>query len=713
VISSLSEHQLLVFWTQLLVLLVAARLLGALARRVGQPAVIGELLAGVLLGPSVFGELWPAGFAWFLPDDPEQSAMLVTVGWLGVVLLLLATGFETDLALISSLGRAAVLVATGSLAVPLALGFGVGWLVPADFVGTDTTRLVFALFLATALSISSLPVIAKILGELGLLRRNFGQLTLAAGMANDVVGWILLGVIAGIATSGSASLGGVAFTLVGMGAFFVAAFTVGQRLVDAALRRARRRGDTVGEVVGVVVIITLAFAVITQALHVEAVLGAFVAGIVLGRSRFHEQQVVAHIESITGALLAPVFFATAGLRVDLAALADAEVVVWAVVIIAVASISKVLGSFLGARAAGLGAREGLALGAGLNARGALEIVIATIGLSIGVLESSAYTVVVLMAIATTVMAPPMLRSVVRGWEGDDAERARLAREESMRRNVLVRPTRLLVPSRGSGNSIAAAQVLHFAWPAEAAATVLSVGEGMSDEPLDPVLAVLHGRQVEVRHVGDGDPVARILDEAALGFGVIGLGASDASADGAVLSPLVDRLLVESPVPLVIVRRARGLEGRLPSAFARALVPVTGSRASLAAQEVAGSLSAELGTEVVFTHIDVVRGERDPGRVFWRHPAAVAPSSVAAALVRGATALAAERGARARIVERSGANPAAEIVQLAREEEVDLVVLGATARRVDDRPFLGHTVAAILAEAETTVAVVVVPPVPAS
>ena len=709
-LTSLSEHQLLVFFTQLFVLLVLARLLGRLARRVGQPAVIGEITAGVLLGPSVFGRVWSDGFDWFLPDDPVQGAMLLTVGWLGVVLLLLGTGFETDLALIRRMGGAVVIVASGSLIVPFAMGLGTGWIIPDQFVGEGTDRLVFALFLATALSISSLPVIAKILAELGMLRRNFAQLTLAAGMANDVVGWILLGVIAGLATSGEVSLSGVAFTLVAISVFLMASLTLGQRLVDHLLRRARQGGESITSVLSIVFIITVAAAAITQAIEVEAVLGAFVAGMVLGRSRFGQEALVGHVEAIASGFLAPIFFATAGLRVDLSALGDATVITWTVVVVAVASISKFVGSYAGARLARLTNREGLALGAGLNARGALEIIIATIGLSLGVLSTEAYTVVVVMAIATTVMAPAMLRAAVRGWHGNDEEQVRLAREESMSRNVVVRDTRLLLPTRGTPSSIAAAQLLHFTWPSDAAATVLMAGEA-DDDVLAPVLNVLHGRRVEVMRTPGHDPGLDILDEARLGYGVIGLGASSSRQHGGVVSPLIDRVLTEAEVPVVIVRRGQGLARELPGAFTRAIVPVTGSRSSRAAQEVAGSLSSQLGTEVVLMHVLVDRGSSASagGVAFWRHDVPRGQTAgVGSRLLGQAEALAVELGARAVVDEVQGTNPANEIVAMARDREADLIVLGASVRRIDDHPFLGHTVEAVLDQSDATVAVVVVP-----
>src|SRR5579884_3615988 len=200
--TSLTEHQQLVFWTELLVVLAVARGLGALLRRWGQPAVVGELAAGVVLGPSVLGKAWPAGFDWLFPVDRAQSGALGAIGWLGVGFLLLLTGFDTDLAIVRRLGRAAGSVAAGALILPFAAGLALGASLPDSFVGARTHRGIFVLFMAVAVSISSLPVIAKILSELGFMRRDFGQATVAVGMVNDLVGWMALGVIAGLAESG-------------------------------------------------------------------------------------------------------------------------------------------------------------------------------------------------------------------------------------------------------------------------------------------------------------------------------------------------------------------------------------------------------------------------------------------------------------------------------------------------------------------------------
>lgn len=716
-LTSLTEHELLVFWVQMVVLLVTARGLGSLAKRVGQPAVVGELAAGLVLGPSLLGRFWGAGFDWLIPADEIQGAMLLTVGWIGVVFLVFATGYETDLALIATRGRAAVFVSTGSLLLPIVLGLVVGFAMPDVFLGQDAERVVFALFMAAALSISSLPVIAKIMTEMGLMRRNFGQLTLAAGMANDVVGWLLLGVIAGLASAGTLSITPVLVASLGMAAFVAIAFTLGQRLVDGLLKMALQYRSDLAARVAIVVSVTLFFGAITQWLGVEAVIGAFVAGILFGRSKYKHEESVEAVEGMTAAFFAPIFFATAGLRVDLGLLRRADVLFWAVIVLLVASVAKFVGSWLGARLARLPNREGLALGAGLNARGALEIVIATVGLSLGVLEQRSYTVIVLMAVATSMLAPPMLRWIVHSWSGTEEEQERIRKEKALSRNVIVRDRRILLPSQGGPNSLVAAQIADMAWPPSASATILSMGPEEIQLDLDPVLSVLDGRELTLHHVEGGDPASVIAAEAELNYGAVVMGAVDGRGRDRLVASAVDELLQKSPVPVVMARRSRRVDRPTPPAFARALVPVTGSKASRAAQEIAFNISERIGTEVTLLHVvnkpsesqrlrglglfrrggDELGPEADPAR-----------ESIASALLQEAKALADESGARAREVVRSGVSTADEVVAAANEQDIDLIVVGATLRRAAGHVFLGDLVHEVLDRCEPTVVVVALP-----
>ena len=704
-----ADFVFLVFWVQILALVVTAHLFGMVMRKVGMPSVIGALLAGLVLGPSVFGVVWESGFEWFLPEDVGQDAALSAVSWIGVALLLVVTGFETDLGLITKLGRPALWVTAGSLVVPLASGIVVGVLLPSVFLDDGAERLTFTLFVALALSVSSLAVVAKILSELGLMRRDIGQITVAAGMGNDVIGWVMLGVLTGLATSGEVSVIQVLSTLGGILAFGALALTVGQRLVDVVLRQVRRRGGSLAAAMVVCMLVMLPFGVTTEWLGVEAVLGAFVAGVVLNRSRFQHEDVLGHLEGLTGALFAPVFFATAGLQVDLRLLNDAEAFWWGCVILVVSIVFKFVGAYGGARLAGRTHRASLALGAGLNARGALEIVIATVGLTVGVFSPTAFTVIVLVPVVTSLFASVTLRAVVNNWQDTPAEVERLGREQALSRNLVVRTSRLLLPTRGGPESIAAAQILHFAWPPEAGATVLTVGPRNIEVDVTPLRNVLYERPLEHRQVRDDDPVRAIINESQLGFGVIGLGAIDYTDTGMVISPLVDGVLSESPIPVVVVRRARNLDRPLPAAFSRAVVPVAGSPVSRAAQEVAFNLSAQLGTELHITHVESIRGaSAGLPSLLGRRIMPRMGSNVGQQVVGQAMALADELGATTRSVVLEGYSPAEQILRLMTQIEADLVVMGAHLRRVGGRPFLGHQVEEVLRECDATVVVVLIP-----
>ncbi len=719
----LTEHQLLVFWLQLFVLLLTARLLGGLMRRLGQPAVIGELAAGLLLGPSVLGSLAPDAQGWLFPAEPVQRALLSAVGWIGVFLLLIVTGLETDLALVRRLGAAIGRVTVGTLLIPILFGLGVGWVMPDVFLGPKAQRGVFALFMATALGISALPVIAKVLSELDLMRRNIAQVILAAAMADDVIGWVLLGVVASLAQSGEIDFERVAGTLFGLLVFVALAFTLGQRAVDALLRRARaRRAGTIGALT-ITVLAALFSGGLTHALGLEAVFGAFIAGIVLGHSRFQEHEVFANLQGLTLSFFAPLFFATAGLRADLRLLSDPTVVTWGLLVLGAASASKFLGSFLGSRLAGLATREGLALGVGLNARGAVEIVVATVGLSLGVLGENSYTVVVLMAMATSMMAPPLLRLVMKGWEGSQEELERLHRERVLGGNVLVRPSRLLLPSHGGPNSLLAARLLDLAWPEGSEVTLLSAGKDVPAADLERVRAVFAQRPVVHEHVGAKGPLAAILDQAVLGYGAIAVGATDTKIEGRLVSPVVDDLLAASPLPVIMVRRAARLDPESRVTFRRILVPAIGTQPGRAAQEMAYSVARRVDALVLLAHVVTVPtlGQeiafRDWSRVRRDGPAGEAGSGASAgergdlaeAVVEEARALATEMGARAETTIRSGRSAPEEILALARERRVDLVVLAANLRQLSGRPFLGHGVEYLLENAECTVVIVTAPP----
>jgi Kef-type K+ transport system membrane component KefB len=711
-----TDH-LLVFWIQLLVLLSAAHGLGSLARRFGQPPVVGALLAGLLLSPSVLGGFSPEAYRWLFPDDELQKGLLQGVAWIGVALLVLITGFETDLALVRRLGRAAAWVAVFAQIIPFATGFGIGMSLPAELVGGSATRGVFALFMATALAISALPVIARMLVELDLMRRNFGQITLAAATADDVVGWVLLGAIAGAARSGNFGASTVALRFAAAALFVVFAFAVGQRLVDAALRAVMRRGAGISGAVATSLLIVLLSGAMTQSLGLEAIFGAFVAGILLGRSRYQAADTFPRLETLTSSFFAPVFFASAGVRADLGALADPVVLGWSLIVFAAACVAKFAGAFIGSRFARLHTLEGLALGAALNARGAVGLVVATVGLTAGVLNEASYTIIVLIAMGTSMMAPPLLRNLSRRWRGDEEEQARLARERVHGQNLLVRPGHVLLPTRGGLNSVLAARILDLAWPEGTSVTVFSAGSDIPNADLRRVLATIEKKPAEHVHSRAEDALPAVLEQAAFGYGAIVVGASNVRDEGRVVSPFVDGLMAASPVPLVMIRRGAMLERADVPHFQRVLVPAIATLPGRAAQEVAFGIAKRLGCAVLLAHVVKTPAAGEEllySRFEWTRDGTPvdgereAPLGVAHRVVDEAQALAREVGIEAETAIRIGISAPREILSLSREAGVDLIVLPANLRQLSERPFLGYGVEYLLRNSESTICVVSLP-----
>lgn len=415
-------HSLLLFLLQAGLLLTLAVVLGRLAARLRMPAVVGELTAGVLLGPSLFAWVAPAASAWLFPSDAGQLHLLDAVGLLGVLLLVGITGMHIDLGLARRRGVTSAWVSGGGLLVPVAAGIGLGLVLPASLVAGDTDRGVFALFIGVALGVSAIPVIAKTLIEMRLLHRDIGQLIVSAAAVDDVLGWLLLSTVTALATTGLVA-GQLAFSVAALVAVLALTGLLGRPVVDAALRVAGRSPEP-GPSIATVVVLVLLAAAGTHALGMEPLLGALLAGLLIGASGHLDRARLAPLRTVVMAVLAPLYFATAGLRMDLTALRGPAVLGAAVLLLMVAVVTKFAGAYAGARIGRLGHWEALALGSGLNARGVIQVIVATVGLRLGVLSTAGYTIIVLVAIVTSLMAPPMLRAAVRRIPVTDEEHAR-------------------------------------------------------------------------------------------------------------------------------------------------------------------------------------------------------------------------------------------------------------------------------------------------
>ena len=447
-----------VFIAEIVVLMLVGRLLGEAMSRLGQPSVMGQLIAGLLLGPSFFGLLLPDVQHALFPKNPEQKAMIDGISQFGILLLLLLAGMETDLKLVRQTGRASLFASLMGIVIPFICGVALGEALPDSMLPDPGKRLITSLFLGTALSIASVKIVAMVVREMNFMRRIVGQVILASAIIDDSIGWIIVSIIFSLALHGSVEPMSFAQSIIGTIAFMIASLTVGRRAVFFTIRWVNDHLVSEFAVVTAILFIMGIMALITHLIGVHTVLGAFVAGILVGESPILTRHIDEQLRGLITAFFAPVFFGIAGLTADLTILADPKIALFTVGLVLVASVGKFAGAFIGAELGGLTRREGLALACGMNARGSTEVIIATVGLSMGALNQDLFTMIVAMAVITTTAMPPTLRWALSRIPMRKEEKQRLEREELEQRGFVPNLERLLIAVDDSPNGKFASRV---------------------------------------------------------------------------------------------------------------------------------------------------------------------------------------------------------------------------------------------------------------
>jgi Kef-type K+ transport system membrane component KefB/nucleotide-binding universal stress UspA family protein len=447
-----------IFIGEIVILMLVGRMLGEAMVRLRQPAVMGQLIAGLLLGPSFFGLLFPDAQHALFPKNPEQKAMIDGISQFGILLLLLLTGMETDLKLVRQTGRASLFASLMGIVIPFICGVGLGEMLPDSLLPDPGKRLITSLFLGTALSIASVKIVAMVVREMNFMRRVVGQVILASAIIDDSVGWIIVSIIFSLALHGSVEPISLAQSILGTILFMVASLTIGRRMVFFAIRWVNDNFASEYAVITAILIIMGAMALITHLIGVHTVLGAFVAGVLIGESPILTRHIDEQLRGLITAFFAPVFFGIAGLTADLTILADPKIALFTAGLILVASIGKFTGAFIGAELGGLTRREGFALACGMNARGSTEVIIATVGLSMGALSQDLFTMIVAMAVLTTMAMPPTLRWALGRIPMRKEEKQRLEREELEERGFVPNLERLLIAVDDSPNGKFASRV---------------------------------------------------------------------------------------------------------------------------------------------------------------------------------------------------------------------------------------------------------------
>ncbi|MBI2826872.1 MAG: cation:proton antiporter [Planctomycetia bacterium] len=407
----MTSHEFVRLLVELSVMLACALAGGRLMRRFRQPAVLGEMLAGIVLGPTIVGAFAPEWQERLFSEAGTAADVRDGVIKLGMLFFLFVVGLEIDLTQLWKHGWTAFLIGTIGTAVPLASGVALAYALPASMLPCHVPVLPFGLFLGACLANSANPVLARILLDLGLLRQNIGAVLMTATVVDDLVGWSLLAIILGnFDGDGNVSAGRAAITsvLVVVGVF-VALLFVGRFVAMPLLRRARQGAWPVG-FIGVAVVLILLSAAVAEYLGIHAFLGPFLLGLALAPTPKERHEAYEVLNHFALSFFVPVYFVSMGLHSDFIKNFDAA---WVASILLAACASKIASTFAAARMAGLDARTSLAVGFGMNARGATGIILAGVGLENHVIDQPVYVALVIMALATSLAAGPLMKSTLR------------------------------------------------------------------------------------------------------------------------------------------------------------------------------------------------------------------------------------------------------------------------------------------------------------
>lgn len=395
---------------QISIMLLMGRLFAEVARRLKQPAVVGEIVAGIILGPTILGMLQPDWFQFFFPTGNISGVVLAGMVQISVVMLLFIAGLEVDLHIVWQQGRQSIFTSTLGLIIPFIFGFTLPYFFPEFFgIADPNARLVFSLFMGTAMAISALPVIVRILMDINLFKSRMGMLVVASAMIDDVVGWMIFSVLLGMIGKGGGNMSFLSTLLLTVG-FAALMLTLGRGVLNRILPWINKKLAWPGGILSLSLALCFMGAAFTEYIGIHAIFGAFIVGVSLGDSEHFSERAKEIVHQFINNIFAPLFFVSIGLRVNFVENFD----FWlTLIIIAIAFAGKIIGSGLGTRLGGFGWRESLAAAFGMNARGAMEIILGLIALENGLINEKVFVSLVIMALVTSMSSGPLMKWMLK------------------------------------------------------------------------------------------------------------------------------------------------------------------------------------------------------------------------------------------------------------------------------------------------------------
>jgi Kef-type K+ transport system membrane component KefB len=657
--------------------------------------------------------------------------MLDAIAQFGVLLILLMTGMETDLKLVRASSRASISASIAGIVVPFACGFALGEFLPDSILPDPSKRLITSLFLGTALSIASVKIVATVVREMNFLRRTVGQVILGSAIVDDTIGWIIIAVIFGLAMQGHVDPLSIAKSVVGTLAFMAFSLTIGRRLVSLIIRWVNDTFVSEFAVITAILLIMGAMAFTTHLIGVHSVLGAFVAGILVGESPILTRHIDEQLRGLIIAFFMPVFFGTAGLSADLTVLRDPYLLFMTLGLIAIATIGKFGGAFVGGALGGLTRREALALATGMNARGSTEVIVATIGLSMGALSQDLFTMIVAMAILTTLAMPPTLRWALSRLPLRKEEKERLEREAQEARGFVHNLERLLVAVDDSANGQFGSRVAGMiAGTRSMPTTIMHIttakkSDGKSENKqaddkaaadeqrakvraeiaaqiLKDAAAEIKRRQpkkdrsdakLDVTVIANATTETKVVaEEAEKGYDLLVVGLDKTTVrDNTAFHANIGQLAAGFDGPLIIVDARDGLLND-PSAALSILVPVNGTETSRRAAEVAIAMARTSHAPITALYV------APPGNI-------KRPRSRADGILKDVVVLAEAYDVDARTAVRAEKLADEAILKEMAKRKHNLIVMGVE-RRPGEKLFFGETATAILEKSDRSIVFVV-------
>lgn len=699
--SGLTDHSILLLVVEVAVLLLASLVLGELAVMLGQPAIIGQILAGVLLGQTVLGSLFPDISAALFPVDDVQLRLLQGLSWIGVIFLIMLTGMETDLQVIKQMGKPAMFIGWIGLALPMMAGIGLSFLLPGDLLADSDKRIAFAAFLGTCFCVSSVPVVAKILLDMNVMKSRCGQLSLASALAHDLMSCLLLAVVASLAAGNELGPDRLLSAPVGAAIFVVVAF-FSRRLIFSLLRWVNERLASDKSLLTAIVVLLMTGAAITHLIGAHTVLGAFVVGMLIWQAPVVNERAIKPIHEMTMGVLAPIFFASSCLYVDLTSLLQPRLAIITTVVCIVGIGSKIFACWLGARLSGLSNAEGLAAGISADARGSMGLIVAMLGYSLGIITSDTVAVVVFLSLISTAITPMGLKWALSKLKESPEEALQRQQEARLAGTMLGHIRRILLPVGGRGpldislkflNALGRRQTLEIG--------VIGVGNDVNEtaESVAEVTDQLDSKVLSVVAIKkhSDSPVEEILDTASSGYDFIVMRAGIIRRHHGLFGTIVDQVCSQSKLPVLIVHDPSPADAPVK----KILLPVSGTPDSLKAAELGLAMAWSLQASVICMHISTLEFGSDAEAVNASGTTQGITDAVTESLDALAQALKVEFR---RIIPELAPTIAESILATASAESADLIVLG-SAPRISDRLVLGETIYKVIDKASCAIAIV--------